>query len=162
MKEDSARPCGFEAGEFFVVREGIAEEFADWKHDGDEAEEIAEWDERWCLFAVGEVLFRGRVAEADLLLVVEPCAVVRAKGNVDGPLDEARFDAGFVVVVRFAVGTDEPVREVWLSGDDRAPGVDHGFGLLLEERGVFEQDVAICVGPADSLLQVAEVFVGEW
>ena len=111
---------------------------------------------------VGEVLFRRRVAEADLFLIVEPCAVVGAEGDVDDPLHEAAFDAGFVVVVGLAVGPDEPVCEMWLCGDDRAPGVDHGFGLLLEERGVFEQDVAVFVGPADGLLEVAEVFVGEW
>ena len=143
------------------VGDGCAEEFADGKNDGDEAEEITERDERRCLLRVSEVLLCGCVAEADLFLVVEPGAVVGAQGDVDDPLHEAAFDAGFVDVVGLAVGVDEPVREMRMCGDDGAPGVDHGFGLLLEERGVFEQDVAVFVGPADGLLEIAEVFVGE-
>lgn len=162
MEEDGASPRGFEASEFGVAGDCGAEEFADGKNDGDEAEEIAQWDERWCVLRVGHVLLCGCVAEADLFLVVEPCAVVRTGGDVDNPLDEAAFDAGFVVVVWVAVGADEPVREMRLRGDDGAPRVDHVFGLLLKERGMFEQDVAVIGGPADGLLEVAEIFVGEW
>jgi hypothetical protein len=161
VEEDGTCPCGFETGEFWFVGDGCAEEFADGKYDRNEAEKITEWDERRCLTAVGEVLFCGRVAEADLFLVVEPRAVVRAEGDVDDPLHETLFNAGFVAVVRFAVRADEPVREVWLRSNDGAPGVDHGLGLLLEECRVLEQEVAVYIGPADGLFEVAEVFVGE-
>src|ERR1700761_5783493 len=97
VKKDGARPCGLEASEFVVARDGGAEEFTDGEHDGDEAEEIAERDEWRSLFRVGEVFLCGRVAEADLFLVVEPDAVVGAKGDVDDPLHKAALDAGFVV-----------------------------------------------------------------
>lgn len=56
---------------------------------------------------VGLVLLRPGVAESDLLLVVEPGAVVGAAAGVEDPLTEPRPHPGEVVVERLPSGVEK-------------------------------------------------------
>jgi len=55
-------------------------------HHDDECDDIAERYVRRGLDAIDLVLFQGRVAECDFVLIIEPILIVRAQAGVENPL----------------------------------------------------------------------------
>jgi hypothetical protein len=53
--------------------------------------------------AVGLILLRRCVPEADLFLIVEPCLIVRAEAGIEHPLHEPFLHARFVRIIRFSI-----------------------------------------------------------
>ena len=75
------------------------------RHGEDQQEQVAEGHDLGRGRAVGAVLLRAVVAEADLVLVVQPLLVVLRSGCVEDPLTEALADGTQVVTERLAVAT---------------------------------------------------------
>jgi hypothetical protein len=73
--------------------------------------------------AVGAVLAGAVVAQADLVLVVEPGLVVVGPGGVQDPAAEALADRGQVGLVGLAVGAAEGGQQVRVGADEAIPDV---------------------------------------
>src|SRR5262249_47419898 len=111
--------------------------------------------------AVGGILLRRRVAQPDLVLVVEPDLVERPPACVDHPAHEAWLDRRLVVIVRLPVGTEEPARQLLMAADDLPPFVDQAFRLVLEDIAGLIERAAVIVREAGGFLQALEVVEGE-
>ena len=64
------------------------------------------------------------MAQADLVLVIEPGLVVVGCGGVQDPLAEAAPDRGQVALVGLAVGVAEGGQQVGIGGDEAVPDVE--------------------------------------
>jgi len=78
------------------------------RHRENEREQIAKrHDGRRGGSAVGLILLGTMVAEADLVLIVEPLLIVLGLGRVENPLAEALADSAQIVTQRLAVALAE-------------------------------------------------------
>ncbi len=109
--------------------------------------------------AVGPVLLRARVAQADLVLVIEPGAVVAGRARIADPLAEARAHAAQVVRVGLTVSAAEVVHEVGVRADEAVPDVEHGLDLVVEHLSCHAQVAEVIVAEQDRLLEQREVGV---
>jgi hypothetical protein len=81
------------------------------RYGEDQQEQVAKGHDIGRRRAVGAVLFRTVVTEADLVLVIEPLLVVFGAGSVEYPLPEALANCTQVVTERLAVAFASERRE---------------------------------------------------
>src|SRR5262249_30491001 len=99
-----------------------------------------------------------RVAQTDLLLVVEPVLVIRAAADVEDPLLEAFLRPRFVVFVRISVRSREVAGEMRRITDYTAPRVDYFFGLVFEDIPRKAKMTNICIAQGHGLFQPLQFF----
>src|SRR3712207_1518912 len=83
--------------------------------------------------SVGLVLFVARVAQGNLLLVVEPLLVVGAPAGVQDPLLEALAYPFEVPGVRFSTRAGEVADQVRVRPDEAIPEVQDLVDLILQD-----------------------------
>src|SRR5215813_10762976 len=99
-----------------------------------------------------------RVAQTDLLLVVEPVLVIRATADVEDPLLEAFLRPRLVVFVRISVRSGEVAGEMRRLTDYTAPHVDYFFGLVFEDIPGKAKMTDICIAQRYGLFQPLQFF----
>src|SRR5262249_44824751 len=107
---------------------------------------------------VGTILLLGRMAQADLFLVVEPRLVVRTKRRVRHPLDEPFLHPARILFVALAFWAAEPFHVMFLLACQLTPGIDHGFGAIAKDLRMPLQDGGVFIAPADRLLKLPQLF----
>ena len=124
----------------------------------DEGQQIAQGHQRRPLVSIGPIFLIRRVPQSNFVLIVEPCLIVRSNRNIFNPLNKTLFNGCFVLVVRFSVRSQKPLRQMRLGSDDGAPRIHHLFGLRREKRSVFALQLCVVSCPSESLLQLEEFF----
>src|SRR4029450_10078246 len=81
------------------------------------------------LDAVGAVLANAGVAQADFMLVVQPCLVELGAGGVENPAAKPTPHGGQVLLVGLAVGSGECGEQVGVGADEAVPDVEDGIDL---------------------------------
>lgn len=82
------------------------------------------------------ILPRGCVTKSNLVLVVQPVAIMRTPRYIHDSLHEAALHACLVLVIGLAVRLGEPMREVRLRADNSASGIDHGLRFRAKQIGM--------------------------
>src|SRR5690606_8941770 len=119
-------------------------------------EEIAKRDDRARAHAVGPVLLRAVVPEADLVLVVEPGLVVLGPRGVDDPSPETPPHPREVVADRLAVGAGERRQQVRRRAHEAIPDVEDALDARLDDRQRLAQRVDVVLAEERARLHALE------
>ena len=127
------------------------------RHREDQKEQVAERHDPGRCCTVRAVFLRAVVAEADLVLVVEPRLIVLGPGRIEDPLAEASADSAEVVTERLAVVLAGERREqVRGRADEPVPDIEDGLDLIRQIRVMDER--AGTRTPAAALSALARMF----
>src|SRR5256885_2471480 len=97
------------------------------------------------------------MAEADLLLIVEPGLVVWTECDVEHPLHEALLHCGFIRFIWLAIGREKPLSEVRLRADHRAPRIDHFLRVLPKDCVMPLEDCSVFVTPTYCRFELSQL-----
>jgi hypothetical protein len=128
----------------------------------DEGDDVAKRDVGDRVHAVGLVLLRPVVTQADLVLIVEPGTVVVGRGGVEDPAAEAGSYPLEVLADRLAaVAVGEVMNQVRIRGDEAVPDVEHVLDLVSEDIVRQLQVADVVVAEQHRLLQLLELLVAQ-
>src|SRR5438270_4811943 len=109
---------------------------------------------------VGLIFFGGSMAEPDLLLIIQPGLVMRAKTCIQNPLHESLLHLGLVFVVGFAVRPEEPLCQVRLRGNYGAPGIHLLLRIFAKDPAMVLEYSGVLFAPSGSRLKLTQFFQG--
>jgi hypothetical protein len=127
-------------------------------HRKNERKEIAKRHDIGRGGAVGRVLFRSVVTQADLVLVVEPALVVFSAGGGEDPLTKAPAHGAEVITERLTVGfACEGGEEMGLASDEAVPNVEDGLDLVVDDVVREAQVLHVFFAEEDARLHLFEI-----